>query len=164
MDLLVKNKHLFVNDIKLPCAVGRNGLTKNKKEGDKSTPIGKFRFNKIYYRADRIKKIRFMIDSSIIQETDGWCDDQKSRFYNQYIQFPFSESAERLHRDDHLYDVVCVLDYNTSPIISGQGSAIFLHVAKPDFAGTEGCIAIEKNELLKIATKLTIDSTIIIEN
>lgn len=164
MNLLVKNKHLFVNNTKLPCAVGRNGLTKNKKEGDTSTPIGKFKFNKIYYRADRIKKVKFMIDSSIIQETDGWCDDENSEFYNQFIQFPFSESAERLYRDDNLYDLVCILNYNTSPIIPGRGSAIFLHVAKPDFDGTEGCIAIEKEELLKIATKLTSHSAIIIEN
>ncbi len=164
MNLLVKNNHLFVNDVKLQCAIGSGGLVKNKIEGDLSTPTGTFHFNKIYYRADRIKETNFIIDSSIIRENDGWGDDVRSKYYNQYVQFPFNESAERLYRDDHVYDLICVLDYNTSPIIPGRGSAIFLHVSKPSFEGTEGCIAIERKELLKIANKLTIKSKIHIEN
>ena len=108
--------------------------------------------------------MKFIIDSSIIGKDDGWCDDQKSDLYNQYIQFPFQESAEHLYRDDHIYDIVCVINYNTFPVIPGHGSAIFLHIAKPDFTGTKGCIAIEKETLIKIATNLTADSTIVIEN
>ena len=164
MELLVKNNHLFVKDRKLRCALGVNGLTDNKREGDLSTPIGTFQFNKIYFRADRIGDTNFFIDSSIINKNDGWCDDQKSDFYNQYIQFPFRESAEHLYREDHVYDIVCVLNYNTSPIIPGRGSAIFLHIAKPGFIGTEGCIAIEKEPLIDIATNLTTDSIIVIKN
>ena len=164
MKLLVKNNHLFVEGRKIQCAIGLNGLTENKQEGDLSTPIGTFHFDKIYYRADRLGNMKFTIDSSIIGKDDGWCDDQRSDLYNQYIQFPFQESAEHLYRDDDIYDIVCVLNYNTSPIIPGRGSAIFLHIAKPVFSGTEGCIAIEKKELIKIATNLTADSTIVIEN
>ena len=93
MDLLVKNNHLFVKGDKFQCALGRNGLTNNKIEGDLSTPIGIFQFNKIYYRADRLGKTNFIIDSSIIQKNDGWCDDKRSEFYNRYIQFPFQNSA-----------------------------------------------------------------------
>ena len=163
MDILVKNNHLFIKDKKLKCAIGSNGLVKNKKEGDFSTPIGTFYFNKIYYRADKLKEANFMINSAAIKKNDGWCDDQKSKFYNQYIQFPFVESAERLYRDDDIYDIICVLNYNTSPIISGLGSAIFLHVARPNFVGTEGCIAIEKKALFNIAINLTHDSKIVIE-
>ena len=164
MDLLVKNNHLFVRDKKLKCAVGHNGLTNDKKEGDLSTPIGVFKFNKIYYRADKLGETNFVIDSSIIQKNDGWCDDEKSKFYNQYIQFPFNESAEHLYREDKIYDIVCVLNYNTSPIIPGLGSAIFLHVARSNFAVTRGCIAIDREELLTIATNITHDSKIIIED
>tara|TARA_Y200000002_G_scaffold25196_1_gene18983 strand:- start:7725 stop:8219 length:495 start_codon:yes stop_codon:yes gene_type:complete len=164
MDLLVKNNHLFIKGKKLQCAVGRNGLTKMKKEGDLSTPTGTFQFNKIYYRADRLGKRSFKLESSIIQKNDGWCDDQKSEFYNKHIQFPFKGSAERLYRDDAVYDLVCVLNYNTSPIIPGMGSAIFLHIAKPDFSGTEGCVAIDKKSLIEIAQNLTSNSSIIIEN
>ena len=164
MELLVKDNHLFIKEEKLQCAIGRNGLTGNKREGDLSTPVGTFHFNKIYYRADRLGSIEFIIDSSIISKNDGWCDDQKSDLYNQHIQFPFQGSAEHLYRDDHIYDIICVLNYNTSPVIPGRGSAIFLHVAKPDFLGTEGCIAIEKEALIEIATNLTADSTIVIKD
>tara|TARA_X000001036_G_C20616412_1_gene781162 strand:+ start:821 stop:1315 length:495 start_codon:yes stop_codon:yes gene_type:complete len=164
MDLLVKNNHLFMKDQKLQCALGLNGLTENKKEGDLSTPTGTYHFKKIYYRADRIGNTNFVIDSSIINENDGWCDDQKSKFYNQPIQFPFNESAEHLYRDDNVYDIICVLDYNMSPVIPGQGSAIFLHLAKPGFPGTEGCIAIEKEPLFEIAKNITDNSKIIIEH
>ena len=164
MGLLVKNNHLFLKNRKLQCALGINGLTDNKKEGDLSTPTGTFKFNKVYYRADKLGKMYFQINSSVIQTNDGWCDDQESEFYNRFIQFPFSDSAEHLYRDDDVYDIICVLDYNTSPIIYGRGSAIFLHVAKPNFVGTEGCIAIEKEPLIEIATNITTKSRIVIEN
>ena len=164
MKLLVRNNNLFTNAEKLQCALGRNGLTANKKEGDLSTPIGTFKFNKIYYRADKLGKIDFKIESSIIQENDGWCDDPKSMLYNKHIRFPFKESAEHLYRSDYIYDIVCVINYNTCPIVPGKGSAIFLHIAKPNFERTEGCIAIEKQALIKIAIKLTKDSIIVIEN
>ncbi len=163
MELLVKSNHLFVKSKQIRCSVGVNGLTVDKQEGDLSTPIGTFQFNKIYYRADRLGDKKFIIDSSIINKNDGWCDDQKSDLYNQYIQFPFDESAEHLYREDHIYDIICVLNYNTSPIIPGRGSAIFLHIAKPDFLGTAGCIAIEKEALIEIATNLTAKSTIKIQ-
>ena len=164
MELLVKNIHLFVRGEKLQCAIGLNGLTENKREGDLSTPIGTFHFDKVYYRADRLGNMKFIIDSSVINKNDGWCDDQKSELYNRHIQFPFQKSAERLYRDDHIYDIICVLNYNTSPIIPGLGSAIFLHIAKPGFLGTKGCVAIERDALIAIATNLTADSTIAIEN
>ena len=164
MELLVKDNHLFIKEEKLQCAIGLNGLTENKREGDLSTPVGTFRFDRIYYRADRLGNLKFLINSSIINKNDGWCDDQKSDLYNQHIQFPFQGSAEHLYRDDHIYDIICVLNYNTSPVIPGRGSAIFLHVAKPDFLGTEGCIAIEKEALIEIATNLTADSTIVIKD
>tara|TARA_X000000950_G_scaffold243982_1_gene299780 strand:- start:1546 stop:2040 length:495 start_codon:yes stop_codon:yes gene_type:complete len=164
MKLLVKNNHLFLEGRQIRCAIGLNGLTENKKEGDLCTPVGIFHFDKIYYRADRLGNNKFIIDSSIIKKDDGWCDDPKSNFYNQYIQFPFQESAEHLYRDDHIYDIICVLNYNTSPVIPGRGSAIFLHITKPEFLGTEGCIAIERDALIEIALNLTIESTIVIEN
>lgn len=164
MELLVKNNHLFVEGRQIQCAIGLNGLTENKQEGDLCTPIGTFHFDKIYYRADRLGNMKFIINSSMISKYDGWCDDQKSDLYNQYIQFPFHQSAEHLYRIDQIYDIICVINYNTFPIIPGRGSAIFLHIAKPGFSGTEGCIAIEKKELIKIATNLTAYSTIEIKN
>ena len=163
MHLLVKNNYLFLENKTLPCALGHNGITNNKKEGDLSTPLGTFAFNKIYYRADKFGEKKFKLPSSEIRKNDGWCDDPKSKQYNQHILFPFNGSAEHLYRDDCIYDIVCVLNYNTSPVIPGLGSAIFLHVAKSNFEGTEGCIAVEKFALLEIATCLTNESRIVIE-
>ena len=163
MELLVKNNYLFLENKKYQCAVGKNGLTKNKIEGDLCTPLGVFQFSKIFYRPDRLGEIKFLINSSIIKKNDGWCDDQDSKWYNQYVQFPFKESAEHLYREDNIYDLICVLNYNTSPVVAGKGSAIFLHLCRNNFEGTEGCIAIEKEILIKIATSIESNSIIRIE-
>ncbi len=155
MKLLIQKNFLYLNELRFPCAIGKNGITRNKKEGDGCTPSGEYKFKKIYYRADKLGSLNFLINSVKISPNDGWCDEPKSEFYNQFIQFPFSQSAEKLYRDDELYDIVCVIDYNINPIKPGKGSAIFLHVAKPDYIGTQGCVALSKNDLLKIAPQIS---------
>ena len=163
MNLLVQNNYLHSDLGRFACAVGRGGLTTNKIEGDHKTPVGEFKFEKIYYRKDRLGEMIFQIPFTIIRENDGWCDDPKSKLYNQHIQFPFDASAERLFRDDDLYDIICVLNYNTNPIVPGKGSAIFLHICKPNFAGTEGCVAIEKKNILKIVNLIDFNTKLIIK-
>ena len=106
----------------------------------------------------------FKIPFAIIEKNDGWCDDVKSKLYNQHIQFPFSASAEKLFRDDDLYDLLCVINHNTDPVIPGKGSAIFLHISKPDFKGTEGCIAIEKKNIIELAKMIDSTTKLIIKN
>ena len=115
------------------------------------------------YRPDKIDDCIFHLDSQIIEKNDGWCDDINSDLYNKKICFPFKQSAEHLYRNDDLYDIVCIIDYNLNPIIRGKGSAIFLHVASDDFSPTHGCIAIKKDELLQIAIHLEKDSKIFID-
>ncbi len=163
MKLVVKNGFLESEDQKYKCSIGYNGLTKNKSEGDGCTPVGTFKITKILYRPDKINDFRFNLDSEIIESKDGWCDDKNSHLYNQKICFPFKQSAERLYRDDDLYDIVCIIDYNLNPIVKGKGSAIFLHVASDDYSPTLGCVAIKKDELLQIANHLDKDSTIFID-
>ncbi len=163
MNLLVKNNYIYFDTESFPCAVGAKGLTKNKMEGDMCTPVGEFEISKIYYRSDKLKHLNFQISSKIINKNDGWCDDPKSKLYNQYIQFPFSGSAEKLFREDDLYDIICILNYNTDPIIPGRGSAIFLHVSKPNFEGTEGCIAISRENLIYLSQKINEKTKIIID-
>ena len=163
MNLLVQNNYLHSDLGRFTCAIGRAGLTTNKIEGDHKTPVGEFKFNKIYYRKDRLGEMLFKIPFAIIEENDGWCDDPKSKLYNQHIQFPFDASAERLFRDDDLYDIICVLNYNTNPIVPGKGSAIFLHICKPNFAGTEGCVAIEKKNILKLVNLIDFNTKLIIK-
>jgi L,D-peptidoglycan transpeptidase YkuD (ErfK/YbiS/YcfS/YnhG family) len=84
----------------------------------------------------------------------GWCDDVSSKRYNKQIKINKSISHEKLYRKDNIYDVIVVLNYNLNPIINGKGSAIFLHVAKKNYNKTQGCIALKKNELLYLLSKI----------
>ena len=164
MKLLVQNNYLYSDLGQFACAIGRGGLTTNKIEGDHKTPVGEFKFKKIYYRKDKLGEMTFKIPFVIIGENDGWCDDPKSKLYNQHIQFPFDSSAEKLFRDDDLYDLLCVINHNTDPIIPGKGSAIFLHISKPNFEGTEGCVAIEKGNIIELAKKIDVTTKLIIKD
>ena len=164
MNLLVQNNYLHSDLGRFTCAIGRAGLTTNKIEGDHKTPVGEFKFKKIYYRKDKLGEMIFQIPFAIIAENDGWCDDPKSKLYNQHIQFPFDASAEKLFRDDDLYDLLCVINHNTDPIVPGKGSAIFLHISKPNFEGTEGCVAIQKENIIELAKKIDLTTKLIIKN
>ena len=123
-------------------------------EGDNITPKGIFKIIKIYYRPDKIKKIKTAIKKSKIKKNMGWCDDPKSRFYNKLINLPTKYSHEKLYRNDNLYDLIIVLSYNTSPIIKNKGSAIFMHIANNSYKKTKGCIALKKEHLIKIISKI----------
>tara|TARA_B100001059_G_C17394000_1_gene360495 strand:+ start:11 stop:505 length:495 start_codon:yes stop_codon:yes gene_type:complete len=147
MCIRVKKNYLTFKGNRFQCAIGRSGFSKNKKEGDGFTPIGTFYIENIYYRCDKIKNLDTKINKIIIHESDGWCDDPSQKEYNQLIQFPFNFSAEKLYRKDSLYNIVCVLNYNTCPIIPELGSAIFIHVAKDDYKPTEGCVALKQEDL-----------------
>jgi L,D-peptidoglycan transpeptidase YkuD (ErfK/YbiS/YcfS/YnhG family) len=78
---------------------------------------------------------------------DGWCDDPSSPFYNQHVKLPFAPSHEKLWRDDHVYDLIVVLGHNDDPPVAGMGSAIFAHLARPDYSGTEGCVALKLEDM-----------------
>ena len=160
MKLVVKNGFLINQDQKYKCSIGYNGLSKNKTEGDGCTPVGTFKLNKIMYRPDKINNFKSNLETEIIEKGDGWCDDINSELYNQKIIFPYEQSAENLYRDDDLYDLICVIDYNLNPIIKGKGSAIFLHIARSDYSPTHGCVAIKKDGLIEIAMKLDRGSSI----
>ena len=164
MNLLVQNNWLHSDLGRYSCAIGREGLTKNKIEGDLKTPVGDFRFKKIFYRADKLGEMVFNLPSQVIRKNSGWCDDPGHKQYNQFIKFPFDASAEKLYRDDTLYDLFFVIDYNTDPIVPSKGSAIFLHICKPNFEGTEGCIAIEKKNIIELSKKIDMESRLIIKD
>ncbi|MCK5425892.1 MAG: L,D-transpeptidase family protein [Emcibacter sp.] len=149
-----------------PCALGKQGIALTKNEGDNKTPTGDFPLRTVYYRYDRLSKpIYSQVPMMAILEEDGWCDDPEDRFYNQSVMLPYHASAERLWRDDDLYDVIVILGHNDDPVEKGRGSAIFLHVAaepggKDVFGGTEGCIALKKKDLLEILPILSPETTL----
>jgi L,D-peptidoglycan transpeptidase YkuD (ErfK/YbiS/YcfS/YnhG family) len=154
MIIVKKSGYLKYKNLKFRCALGRGGVKKKIMEGDNITPKGIFKIIKIYYRHDKIKKIKTLIKKIKIKKNMGWCDDPNSRFYNKLINLPTKYSHEKLYRNDNLYDLIVVLGYNTNPIIKNKGSAIFMHVAKNSYRKTKGCIALKKNHLIKIISKI----------
>ena len=153
MIIKLLNKHtLEIDDFQFRCCVGKKGLKKNKKEGDKSTPIGKFKLNRIFYRPDRIKKFNCKVKKIKIKKNMGWCDDPVSKKYNRLIKTSNKIKHEKLYRRDNKYDILIELDYNLKKTIPFAGSAIFLHLTK-NYKPTAGCIAINLNDM-KILIKI----------
>jgi L,D-peptidoglycan transpeptidase YkuD (ErfK/YbiS/YcfS/YnhG family) len=145
---------LTLGGLTLPCALGRAGCRARKREGDGATPVGLWRMREVLYRPDRVRRPRTHLPVRAIRPRDGWCDASADRNYNRPVRHPYAASAERLWRQDELYDVVVVLGYNDSPRVRGRGSAIFMHVAKPGYTPTEGCIALARPLLLRLLARL----------
>ena len=145
-----------------PAALGRTGMRALKREGDGGTPLGRFPVRQVLYRADRIARPRTQLNVRAIRERDGWCDDPADRNYNRLISLPTRRSAEGLRREDHLYDLVLVLGYNDRPRVRGKGSAIFVHLARPGFSPTDGCIALSQHDLGMLLTELRRGSSIVV--
>jgi len=150
MNIIIKNHLLLYNGYKLKCSIGKSGLNYHKKEGDLTTPKGTFKLGTLYYRKDKIGKLKCAIKKKIIKKKMGWCDDVNSKKYNREITFPYKYNAEKLYRKDRIYDLFINIKYNFQPTIKGNGSAIFLHIAKKNYLPTKGCIAIKKSDFLKI--------------
>lgn len=148
--LRVTGNSLRLGDRHYRCAIGKNGITGDKKEGDGRTPTGTFALRECWYRADCFPAPETRLKLRGIQPDDGWCDDPAHPLYNRHVKLPFSASHEKLWRDDGVYDLIVPLGYNDAPVAPGRGSAIFLHVATPDYAPTEGCVALAKSDLLEV--------------
>ena len=133
------------------CALGRGGISTDKAEGDRATPAGRYPLREAFYRADKIDRPRTGLPVRAIAETDGWCDDPADPAYNRFVELPYPGRHERMWRADGLYDLVIVVGYNDDPPVPGRGSAIFVHAAAPGYAPTEGCVALERADLLALA-------------
>jgi len=162
MNIIIKKHFLLYKGYKLKCSIGKSGLTNFKKEGDLATPKGLFKLGLLYYRKDRIKSIKCKIKKKVIKKNMGWCNDSKSKKYNQAIYFPFKYSAEKLYRRDRIYDIFINIKYNHSPIIKEKGSAIFLHLSNKKYKPTSGCVAILKKDFLKILPLINYNTKILI--
>mgnify|MGYP001354482768 CR=1 FL=1 len=154
MHITLKNKKLYYDNYSVKCAIGKRGITKKKKEGDKCTPRGRFRFISLLYRKDRIKLLKTKLKKNSINKNMGWCDDSRSEKYNQLIKFPFKYSAEKLYKKNNSYDVIVVINYNTKLRMKRKGSAIFLHIASRKYKPTLGCVAISKKDMKKLLIKI----------
>ena len=163
MHISINKKYLTFNNYRAKCSIGKRGIGIKRKEGDLITPKGKYKIKYILYRKDRVK-LQSKIKKIIISRRMGWCDDPNSKQYNKLIKLPSVYKYETLYRKENIYDIILVLNYNMNPIIKNKGSAIFIHVAKKNYKKTEGCVAIKKKKLMKIAKDLKRSTTVIIEN
>ena len=132
------------------CSVGAGGVREDKVEGDAATPAGEYPLRRIYFRNDRLVLPKVRLPARPISEHDGWCDDPRSPTYNRLVHVPNDWSAEKMWREDGLYDLVVVVGYNDDPPEGEWGSAIFLHVAREDYAPTRGCVAFSQADLLEL--------------
>lgn len=155
MIIINKSGLIKYKNLKFRCALGKANIGEKKQEGDNITPRGTFKIVRIYFRSDRIKKISTKFRAIEIKKNMGWCDDSNSKNYNQLINLPSKYSHEKLFKKNNIYDIIVVLNYNMKPIIKNKGSAIFIHVAKKNYQPTQGCIALKKNDLLKLLSKIT---------
>ena len=138
------------------CAIGLNGFIDEKdgREGDGKTPLGKYRLRYGLYRADRVELAETHIPMRPIREDDGWCDTPDDPAYNRPVRLPYPARAEVLYRESHVYDVILVLGHNDDPPVPEMGSAIFLHIARQNYKPTQGCVALNREDILKILPKL----------
>lgn len=144
------------------CALGKGSLVAatDKREGDGASPIGAWPARRLFYRPDRVLRPETALPIVEITPNMGWCDAPDHPNYNRLIELPFSASHEKMWREDHVYDVVVELGYNDDPVVPKAGSAIFMHVARPNFEPTEGCVALILSEILIVAAQLTPHSII----
>jgi L,D-peptidoglycan transpeptidase YkuD (ErfK/YbiS/YcfS/YnhG family) len=147
-----------LGDRRWRCAVGAGGIREDKVEGDSATPVGEFPLRRLYYRNDLVVLPKVALPARPISEHDGWCDDPRSPSYNKLVHIPNEWGAEKMWREDGLYDLVVVVGYNDDPPEGEWGSAIFLHIARDDYAGTQGCIAFARDDLLELVPLLTRDT------
>jgi L,D-peptidoglycan transpeptidase YkuD (ErfK/YbiS/YcfS/YnhG family) len=145
---------------RLRCALGRGGVAAIKREGDGVSPAGCWPMRAVLFRRDRLGTVATALPVLALEPEDGWCDDPADASYNRRVRLPFRGRCERLWRADRLYDIVVPLGYNDDPVLPGAGSAIFLHVARPDYAPTAGCVALALVDLITVLETAAPDATV----
>ena len=155
MNIIIKKNILIYKGYKLKCSIGKSGIKNSKKEGDSATPKGIFKLGLLYYRKNRNKPLKSKLKKRVIKKNMGWCDDSKSKQYNQEIYFPFKYGAEKLYRKDEMYDILINIKYNYLNTAKKKGSAIFLHLTNKKYKPTKGCVAILKKDFLKILPSIS---------
>jgi L,D-peptidoglycan transpeptidase YkuD (ErfK/YbiS/YcfS/YnhG family) len=154
---------LLAGSLMLPVALGRSGIKANKREGDGATPRGTFRMKQLWWRADRHPRPATLLPIRRIAADDGWCENPTDRHYNRPVKLASRSKADRLARTDNLYDFIIEIDHNTRPRVAGRGSAVFIHVARPGFAPTAGCVALTINSLRRLLARVGPRSRIVVD-
>jgi L,D-peptidoglycan transpeptidase YkuD (ErfK/YbiS/YcfS/YnhG family) len=145
-------------------ALGRAGIKAAKREGDGATPAGRFHPVRLWWRADRLPRPPTHLPVRRIAADDAWCEDPTDRRYNRPFRRSANEPGDRLKRADGLYDLIVEIDHNTRPRIAGHGSAVFIHVARPGFGPTAGCVALARGDLQQLVRRLSPKTRIIVHS
>jgi len=154
---------LIAGRLAIPVVLGRAGIRANKREGDGATPRGRFHLRRLWWRADRGPRPPTLLPTARIDRYIAWCEDPGDRRYNRPFRRSANEPGDRLWRDDRLYDVIIEIDHNTRPRIARRGSAVFLHVARPERSPTAGCVAFAAPDLRRLLAKLGPKTRILIQ-
>jgi L,D-peptidoglycan transpeptidase YkuD (ErfK/YbiS/YcfS/YnhG family) len=155
---------LLAGPLTVPVALGRAGIKADKREGDGGTPRGRFRPLRLWWRADRLPRPQTLLPIRRIGPDDAWCEDPLDRRYNQPFRRSANEPGDRLRRSDGLYDMIIEIDHNTRPRVAGRGSAVFIHVARPGFAPTAGCVALRPRDLKALLSRINSKTRILIHS
>ena len=145
---------LLAGALAIPVILGRSGIRANKREGDGATPRGRFRLRRLWWRPDRRPRPVTRLPARRIDLSIAWCEDPADRRYNRPFRRSAGEAGDRLWRDDRLYDVVIEIDHNRRPRIAGRGSAVFIHLARPNGSPTAGCVALAPAALYRLLARL----------
>jgi L,D-peptidoglycan transpeptidase YkuD (ErfK/YbiS/YcfS/YnhG family) len=164
VNLVYHGGYLCWPGAKTRAAIGAAGVSSTKTEGDKATPAGRFLLPFGMYRSDRIKLPDTSLPMTPLRQAHAWVDDPGDPKYNQLVELPYPAVTEEMWRADGIYDLLVVVGYNMNPTRSGAGSAIFLHIARPHFTPTEGCIAIERGVFPELIPLLGPKSTLTIRD
>jgi L,D-peptidoglycan transpeptidase YkuD (ErfK/YbiS/YcfS/YnhG family) len=159
---LVGPQEVEIEGRRYGCRIGRGGVLANKREGDLATPKGCFPLRLCYWRPDRMAAPQSSLPLVALTPEDGWCDDPADPNYNRAVKLPYPARHEKLWREDHVYDLIIPMGYNDEAIIPGKGSAIFMHLMRPDGVGTEGCIALKREDLLALLPRLSTRTMVVV--
>jgi len=154
---------LTAGPLAIPVALGRSGVMANKREGDGGTPRGSFRLVRLWWRPDRAPRPRTRLPVRPISRAAAWCEDPADRRYNRPFRLAAGAPGDRLWRDDRLYDFIVEIDHNTRPRVAGRGSAVFIHVARPGFRPTAGCVALAMPRLRWLLERVGPKTRIVIQ-
>ena len=158
----VSEAWLAAGPLRLPVTLGASGSRAGKREGDRATPRGSFRLLRLWWRADRAPRPHTYLPVRRIGAADAWCEDPRDRNYNRPIRLADAAAGDRLWRTDHLYDFLIELDHNTRPRVAGRGSAVFVHLARPGFRPTAGCVALAPASFRRLLPRLGLHTRIVI--
>jgi L,D-peptidoglycan transpeptidase YkuD (ErfK/YbiS/YcfS/YnhG family) len=146
-----------------PVVLGRAGIRANKREGDGATPTGRFRPLRMWWRADRSPRPPTRLPARRIRPDVAWCENPADRRYNRPFRRSANEPGDRLWRQDRLYDLIVEIDHNTRPRVAGRGSAVFLHIARPDRGPTAGCVAMRAGDLRRLLERMSSKTKVVIQ-